>query len=295
MNIQRIEYFVTLANTLSFTQTAKIHFISQAAVTQQIHLLEDELGVKLFSRNNRQVEMTPAGRVYYEQAVKILDLLRLSKQQLRNMSEEKQQSATIGLVGISNALIIPILDKYYADHPSVELRFARGTYESIMHMISDHTCDLGISMAVVSNGIDQEKYSKIDLVHLPLYIVISNKSRFTQYRSLDFHQLDGEEIVFPAISRETMGIVNRFLLQHGCERIHLKSTDSFETAMLNVIFGKSLLMCTESVLGEIRANQRVAIIPISNLKLPLRAYWNEGNQNPVLKDLIELVRQYFNK
>ena len=73
MNLRQLKYFVTLAETLSFTKTAQVFYISQTAVTQQIKSLESQLGVPLFRRTKRKVELTSAGAVFLPEAREILE------------------------------------------------------------------------------------------------------------------------------------------------------------------------------------------------------------------------------
>ena len=54
MNIKQIEYFIDLSKSLSFTKTAQHFYISQTAITKQIHNLEDELGIPLFIRDKKE-------------------------------------------------------------------------------------------------------------------------------------------------------------------------------------------------------------------------------------------------
>ena len=65
MNSLQIDYFMAVATNLSFTKTSEELFVSQPAISKQISLLEKELGVKLFVRNNKKTELTEAGKLYY--------------------------------------------------------------------------------------------------------------------------------------------------------------------------------------------------------------------------------------
>lgn len=70
MEICQLYSFITLANCLSFTQTAKSLNVSQSAVSQQIADLEKKLGVKLLQRNGKKVEITNAGRIFFMKRLK---------------------------------------------------------------------------------------------------------------------------------------------------------------------------------------------------------------------------------
>lgn len=68
---KRVIYFLTIANCLSFSKAAKQLFISQQALTRQIALLEEELGVKLFVRSTRSVRLTEAGKICRDEFTRI--------------------------------------------------------------------------------------------------------------------------------------------------------------------------------------------------------------------------------
>ena len=68
---KKITYFLTLAECLSFTQAAAVHNVSQTAISQYIAGLEDRVGVRLFERSPHQVQLTEAGKYYYEQVCAI--------------------------------------------------------------------------------------------------------------------------------------------------------------------------------------------------------------------------------
>lgn len=64
MNLETLQYFQYIAKYKNITRAAKHFYISQSTLSRQIMALEDELGVKLFIRNNKQIELTEAGNVF---------------------------------------------------------------------------------------------------------------------------------------------------------------------------------------------------------------------------------------
>ncbi len=65
MNTNQLKYFVAVAEYRSFTKAANQYYISQTAITQQIHALEESMNVQLFNRSSRPVALTPAGRIFF--------------------------------------------------------------------------------------------------------------------------------------------------------------------------------------------------------------------------------------
>ena len=201
MKIQQISYFVTLARTLSFTRTAEIHFISQTAVSQQIRLLEEDLDAQLFVRTNRQVTLTPAGRRFYEQAVKILDLIELARQQVRE-APQHQKELVIGLAGIDNSYVVQLMKGMTDRYSEVRLAFQKCTYDQILQGVLNRQMDLGISLEMYPA--DVPEIEKRTVAQLQQFAVVSNKSRFAQYNSLIRKQMDGEDYYMPKTSRHTV-------------------------------------------------------------------------------------------
>ena len=62
MNLRNLKYIVTVADTRHFGKAAERCFVSQPTLSGQIKKLEEELGVAIFERSNRSVEITPVGR-----------------------------------------------------------------------------------------------------------------------------------------------------------------------------------------------------------------------------------------
>ena len=87
MTTNQLKYFITAAETLSFTEAGKLHYISQTAITQHIQSLEDQLGVKLFTRNKKRVYLTPAGEIFYMEAKALLERSKLAVNKARNAAD----------------------------------------------------------------------------------------------------------------------------------------------------------------------------------------------------------------
>ena len=90
MKIKQLEYLVDLSQTLNFTKTAQNFYISQTAITKQIQCLEKDLGISLFKRSKKSVELTNEGIIYLPYAKKILDDVALSYQIVDEYQKGKQ-------------------------------------------------------------------------------------------------------------------------------------------------------------------------------------------------------------
>ncbi len=279
MKIQQISYFVTLARTLSFTRTAEIHFISQTAVSQQIRLLEEDLDAQLFVRTNRQVTLTPAGRRFYEQAVKILDLIELARQQVRE-APQHQKELVIGLAGIDNSYVVQLMKGMTDRYSEVRLAFQKCTYDQILQGVLNRQMDLGISLEMYPA--DVPEIEKRTVAQLQQYAVVSNKSRFAQHNSLIRKQMDGEDYYMPKTSRHTVSWMQDVFREAGCSHVRVLQEDSMDSVLLKISFGQGFTIMAESALHWIAPELNLAVIPLENETVPLCFMRNRDNKHPAL-------------
>ena len=96
MHLKQIECFLDLSETLNFSETANNLYLTQPAVSHQIKSLEDEIGVPLFKRNKRTVELTEAGISFYDDIKDIYNRINVSIAKTKNLSTKFKSSLYIG-------------------------------------------------------------------------------------------------------------------------------------------------------------------------------------------------------
>ena len=148
--------FVALAEELHFGRAARRLHISQPPLSRQIAQLEAELGVSLFERTKRRVELTAAGRVLYERSRANLASIEHSLKEAVSVSRGEAGRLTMGLVGSAAYAILPqILSAFRANHPSVEFKFHAMTTTQQINALLGKRIDIGLVRTPLRNdGID---------------------------------------------------------------------------------------------------------------------------------------------
>ena len=93
MNLDNVKCFISLAECLNFTKAAEKEHMTQTSMSRKISGLEEELGVRLFYRDNHQVILTDAGSEFYVQAQKLLE--KYSKQLDTLMDTKEKEIMTV--------------------------------------------------------------------------------------------------------------------------------------------------------------------------------------------------------
>jgi DNA-binding transcriptional LysR family regulator len=123
MELRHLRYFVAVAEELHFGRAARRLNLAQPPLSQQIRTLEEELGVRLFLRTSRKVELTEAGRLFLEQAGLVLASADKARHTMRAAHRGEAGRITIGFVTSAVYTFVPtILREFNRGRPNVEIR-----------------------------------------------------------------------------------------------------------------------------------------------------------------------------
>jgi DNA-binding transcriptional LysR family regulator len=122
MEFHQLRYFIAVAEELSVSRAAERLHVSQPAMSLQIALLEDELGVALFDRIKKRMHLTDAGRFYLGKARQIVCDSETGAQQVREQFGGKRRTLRLGLLGpFLDDLVAPAVREFRQRHPSVQV------------------------------------------------------------------------------------------------------------------------------------------------------------------------------
>jgi len=120
--LRHLVYFREVARTLHFRQAAEALAVAQPALSRQIAQLEAALGVALFTRSRRKVELTAAGRALAERVEPLLRGLAAVPDELRALTEGQTGQVRVGFTGLAMATVLPgILREFHRRFPKIRL------------------------------------------------------------------------------------------------------------------------------------------------------------------------------
>lgn len=110
-------FFMSVVETGSFSQAAKKHYLSQAAISQQISKLEEEVGVRLFDRSKYRPELTEAGKYYYQKIKQLSEEYEKIEKQTHYIQKKNSQKIVVGITGpFENKYLPRIINEYKEGH-----------------------------------------------------------------------------------------------------------------------------------------------------------------------------------
>lgn len=131
ITLTQIEYFIAAAKYLNFTEAAKNLYVSQSSLSKQIALLEEETGVELFIRTNRDVRLTLAGEVLFKELSGIPEHINVAIEKSRQYNLMENGSIKIGcLEAMDTSTFLPtVIKKIKQVYPNINIILERHSFK----------------------------------------------------------------------------------------------------------------------------------------------------------------------
>lgn len=290
LDSRRLRVFLVAAEELHFSRAARRLHLSQPALSQQIRLLERDLGVALFERTSRQVTLAPAGEALVQTAPRVLHELEGAVQAARQAARGVTGRLTVGSVRTGLASVVPtVMREYTSAHPHVRFEVMHMDTTLQLRALRERSIDVGIVRAAsptASLVIEQ-------LVSEPLMLALPENHRLAGDEQIDPADLARESFVsWPRyLGADFSDIVVAFCREHGFSPDVVSEGGDIDTqlALVAAGFGVSLQpafyarTCPSGVVfrGLLGAPPQVA----------LQMAWRRENPPPVVAHFVETARR----
>jgi len=144
MELRQLKYFLAVAEEGLITRAAERLHITQSPLSQQMLLLERELGVTLFRRTKKHLFLTEAGQVLKRRAEQILDLDQAACSEVRETARGACGKLTLGIINSAGSPMFPeFIQKFHRHYPGISFDLRQGDTPHILELLNAHLLDLG--------------------------------------------------------------------------------------------------------------------------------------------------------
>jgi LysR family transcriptional regulator, glycine cleavage system transcriptional activator len=280
--------FEAAARHLSFTMAGEELFITQSAISRQIKELEDQLGVELFHRRHRALQLTEAGQQFYAAAAQVLTTMRTATSRLKTQS--KRPLAVTTTASFAALWLIPRLAGFRRTHPEVDVRITADT------RVQDLERD-GLDIAIRHGAAALAGPNAVRLFGEKVFPVCSpkllKKIPLRQPADLQHHtllQYDDPEVRHPWLHWKT------WLEVAGMADLRPAGTLSFsgyEQIIPAAIAGHGVALGRSPLLKDLLASKEL-VAPFKSSADPARAYFAVVSKNaagrPEVDDFVEWLK-----
>ncbi|MGI6685494.1 MAG: selenium metabolism-associated LysR family transcriptional regulator [Bacillota bacterium] len=144
-SIKQLRSFITVADYKSFTQAAVSMFMTQPAVSSQIKSLEDTLGLSLIERNDKRVQLTEAGRLFYREAKEILAVYDRVVESMEEFKGLKKGCLALGASTIPGEYLMPrYIGEFRKLYPGINISLTIADTGQVVELLYERKVDLGV-------------------------------------------------------------------------------------------------------------------------------------------------------
>ncbi len=294
MEFRHLRYFLAVADALHFTKAAEGLPVSQPALSAQIKQLEQEVGVPLFDRVGRSVQLTRAGSIFREHAQRALREMELAQVAIAEEEGLQRGTLTVGVVQTVNAYLTPeIVGRFSALHPQVSLKLDELSGPDIEAGVRNGTLEVGIGFVPAgSERIDSQPLFEEDFV-----LIVSPRHRLAARRQVRLAALAEEPLVLLPDIFCTRRLLNASFEQAGIFPKVVVEMNSIEGILATVKTSTLATVLPRLSLG-LEGNDGLRGVPLRN-PTPRRGVgllWKKGGyHSKAAQALAEQVRKVVKK
>jgi DNA-binding transcriptional LysR family regulator len=290
MKLTQIEYFLAAAEKLNFTAAAKALFISQPALSKQIKLIEEELGVRLFNRSKRKVSLTEAGQSFKSNLEVILKDLEKAVENAKLIDKKHGSTIRIGCFqgAAIDEFIYMISEQNKLRTPNIKLSFQRSGFREIREALMNDTVDIILTLDFEMPEL-YVFHAKTILTEKSA-LVYSEKSPLAKKELLSID--DFATVSFLVLSPEVShGAYHNALSLLKSLKLHqhkMEVFDSWETLLTYLKMGQGFTIMFENVCNKMNG-LRQFVVSRPEFKGSVVAIWK--NESPLIRGFIDSLEE----
>jgi DNA-binding transcriptional LysR family regulator len=288
MELRHLKYFVAVAEELHFGRAAKRLHIAQPPLSQQIMNLEDELGVKLFDRTRRSIQMTDAGVYFLKEAQQLLLHVEQAAETARRIYRGQAGRLIVGFVGSVIHTFLPEGLRLFRERfPDVELVLQELNTAEQIKSLHARRIDVGF---LYSDAQDSLLASQ-QLARAPLMVALPKKHALSGRKSLHIRELAQEPFI--ANTRSSEPVVRDAFISL-CHSAGFSPKIAQEAGHVQTVLGLVASGLGACLLPDFIKNIRrpgVQYIPLSGSPpaVKLAVVWRGDNSSALVKSFVQVM------
>ena len=260
MTTRELLYIKTIADERNMTRAAQKLFVTQPSLSHCVTNIEDQLGVRLFTRTSGGLILTYAGEKYYRMACEVLRVYASFESEI---GEERTLSHGRVTVGITNYLAtahLPrVLPAFHREYPGIEVRICEETTDQVERSLLSGKLDFAIMHTVPDDGVSDNPALVRDVLnHDPFYIATPPYARFEKMAQsvageallqLDPSKLTGETFLMVSHGQRIRKITDRVLAEAGIQPAVVLTSRNYELLRRLTAEGMGCMMLPRRYIG----------------------------------------------
>jgi len=289
MELRHLRYFIAVAEELHFGRAARRLRLAQPPLSQQIRSLEEKLGLRLFHRTSRRVELTAEGAAFLDHAR--LTLLHADRALEFGRSAARGEAGHIAIGFVTSAVynIVPdILREFHRVRPQVQIRCFEMDPEEQVTALRHHKLDV----AFIRTPVRDEAIATLHLSKESLVLACSGEPEAGAERPVRLADFSHEEFI---MLPRTLAPLYHDLVLSACQRAGFQpkfnqEAGEWQTALALVAAGLGVMLVPESLRYWQRPGVSYRSLRAKTGELSLELAWRRAGPQPLVEAFAETAR-----
>ena len=292
LDIRHLRYFIALARERSFTKAADALHMAQPPLSRQIQQIEEEVGATLIDREKRPLELTPAGRVFHEQALQVVQRMSQLHQAMQSYLAAERPRLNIGFVPSTIYGRLPdVIRTFRTAAPGIDLNLDEMTSLEQALALKEGRIDVGFGRI----AIDDPVLTQLILRREPIVLALPLGHPFSSGgKPVPIKQLaDCSLIIYPRAPRPSYAdMVLALLREHGVEPREIREVMEVQTAIGLVAAESGICLVPQSVQRLGRSDVIYRDLAEEALT-PITMNFRTGDRSPGLLAIARVITQVY--
>lgn len=274
----------------NFTRASQYLSLSQPAVSRQIEALEQHVGLTLFHRVGRNIELTDAGKTLFSMTEQILSLVRKTMSMMDEMKNLETGSIVVGAsTTIGNYFMAPVVMKFMKQYPGIQVKLEIKSTSDIQDRLSKNLLDIAVVPEVKGNlSLTHEKFMSDDII-----LIASKHHPLTAKDKIEIEDILDEQIIIRGPGSHTRKTIEEHFQKYNMRFSQLVELDSTESIKQAVISGAGIsFLSKKTVILELKLDL-IQILDGVDLH-PSRDFFivhhKDNYPSPAIKEFISFLK-----
>lgn len=293
MEIEQIRRFLVAADTLNYTAAAQQLYVGQATISRQIAALEDELGVVLFKRHSRSVELTDAGKALQEEGLKLMMCVEHLKRRVRNESKVALGTLRITVRQAHFPGLEALCTRAREVYPELEISLSVSRYLNVCQDLDAGSSDLGITYSFLNPN--RPEYDVIELENEQFVVLCNRRHYLAKQQGVYLDELHREDIMFGLSGIEMVLSPTTYKGEPNTKIIEQTSETHIENALMQLQLSEKIMILPRS--AALQYQTSLVCIPIldETLQHKIILITKKGASSLALRCFLDVVQEHLSR
>lgn len=295
MELRHVRYFVAVAEYLNFSKAARQLHIAQPPLSRQIRQLEEELGVELFVRSKRRVELTKAGRVFLDEARKLVVQAGHATEAARHAQKGESGVVRIGIASGLGGPVSRVIAEHSKRRPSIDSECKDIFSTPQNEALRKHEIDVGF----LRPPVDQVNLDCELLFEEGFVVVLPRAHRLAKRKSLRLVDIANETLIIfdrnfsSGLYDKILGLFRKQGLTPHFTVTHVEAHE--EAGAIMVACGKAIFIGAGAIVNRSVSGVELASARLNEPEAKIEVYvaWRKDEESPAVFAFLDSVRRIF--